>query len=126
MIKTVHGHFLEQEGIIALDDITLHTKCYRTNRHGKMKESSSQTYNLATGEVAVVHSSCHVSIQLNGNHVALKPELRHRHKNTWISSVEVRNLRAEILISKVHKLAIEQQIATYQIKANTNTWYHES
>ena len=48
------------------------------------------------------------------------------HKNTWISSVEVRNLRAEILISKVHKLAIEQQIATYQIKANTSTWYRES
>ena len=50
----------------------------------------------------------------------------HRHKNTWISSVGVRDLRAEILIAKVHKLAIEQQIATYEVKGNTNTWYRES
>ena len=69
---------------------------------------------------------CHVSIQLDGNHVAFRPELRHRHKNTWISSVGVRDLRAEILLAKVQKLAIQQQIATYEVKANINTWYRES
>ena len=35
-------------------------------------------------------------------------------------------MRAETLIAKVHKLAIEQHIATYQIESNTNSWYRES
>ena len=93
---------------------------------GKVKQAVTQVYSLKPGEAAVVHSGCHVSIQLDGNHVAFRPELRHRHKNTWISSVGVRDLRAEILLAKVQKLAIQQQIATYEVKANINTWYRES
>ena len=76
MIRSIHGHFLEQEGIIALTEITLHTKSYQTNRLGKLKEALPKVYCLKPGEAAVIHSGCQASIQLDGNHVASRPDLK--------------------------------------------------
>ena len=37
-----------------------------------------------------------------------------------------RDTQAEVLLAKVHELAIKQELANYETKANIKTWYRES
>ena len=85
-----------------------------------------QVYCLKAGETAVIHSGCQASIQLDGNYVASRPGLKHRHKNTWLSPNIARDLRAEVLLAKVHELAIKQELVNYETKTNVESWYRES
>ena len=85
-----------------------------------------QVYRLKSGETAVIHSGCQASIQLDGNYVASRPGLKHRHKNTWLSPNIARDLRAEVLLAKVHELAIKQELVNYETKTNVESWYRES